>query len=50
MKTFSTAGVPTTEEIAFVDFKIWYYAKAGGTNEKYRIVYYVDTAGPVKMT
>lgn len=47
LKTFNTTGAPTTETIAFVDFKIWYYAEAGSPDELYRIIYYVDTAGPV---
>lgn len=48
VKTFST---PASNPIAFVDFKMNYYADAGDPKvpEQYRIVYYVNTAGPVVL-
>lgn len=39
VKTFSTAGAPTTEFIAFVDFKMRFSADAGCS---FRILYYVS--------
>lgn len=45
VKTFNTTA--TTNPIAFVDFKLRYEADSGGAGEEYRIVYYVNTSGPV---
>jgi len=41
VKSFSTAGAPTSELIAFVDFKIKYTAAAAAVDDEYRIVYWV---------
>lgn len=46
VKTFSTAGAPTTEIIAFVDLKIRFEADAGGD---FRIIYYVGSSAPVVL-
>lgn len=46
VKTFSQ---PSSNPIAFVDFKMNYDADAGGTGEQYRIIYYVGTSGPVVL-
>lgn len=46
VKTFNT---PSSNPIAFVDFKMNYVADAGGAGEQYRIVYYVGTSGPVVL-
>lgn len=46
VKTFTN---PSSNPIAIVDFKMNYLADAGGSGEQYRIVYYVNTTGPVVL-
>lgn len=46
VKTFNQ---PSSNPIAFVDFKMNYMADADGGTELYRIVYYVGTSGPVVL-
>ena len=51
VKSFDTTGAPTTETIAYVDFKMRYSAEssAGAGDDRYRILYYVSTYGPVVL-
>lgn len=49
VKSFNTTAGSPDQVIASVDFKLRYQADAGGTGEVYRIVYYVDTYGPVVL-
>lgn len=46
VRTFTT---PSSSPIAWVDLKMNYMADGGGSGEQYRIVYYVDTSGPVVL-